>query len=868
MRQECIERLIVESGHHLCHGLLRVRSGDDGGPCFLLCGLKFRREMLPLQLQLLVAPRHIDVSRSEIPAILSHHRDTKREAPAHGLGDRLFYLLLGKAVFCPETLQHLSAMLDFDECTGLGVSGAPKRHELGTRLQRPFWRSNNVRHAHSERFIVELQHVELQTRSDRFSESVIGCEHRAIGPGFEREKQRRLPRAVRLEGALHCDFAEFPRIWIRRIRLRVLCCERSTSAPLHWVASTEGLPHDLRGLFEAMDLYHALGSLRLVVVGLCGDRNLDGLVRSLPFVRSERGLQRRVADVYAALRCARFSSCVGYVRVDGEAENRLVFFRYRAVRLRGKLDYETAVVFCHRGSMRDFLRSLRRHRAPPEVCAPPIGEPHLPHDAVTDLCAPDRRTCVRGCLAIHGYFLAQFARLFWSLNRDLKLGPFVFLNVELSLAARFVRRANRHAPREPVPRCREAAAERTVVVCLVLGLRDFLSVHVGKQHRHCFAGQHFVIVVVTVCADANAFILNGLAGAVERAIGKEERLRKDVGPLVFPPALKLVARRELLVFERHEREGSSIGARSRCEHSIGVRLHRRTQGVFCIARDPELHLRTFDRIAGARIDDEAFGFRVALICAHHDGEVAHPKIRERDHIIVCAKSLVVARDEEIKARLQVLRRCDFFGALTEVGRRWQLRRPRVIGHCCEQCSALVIIEPLKLRASFQLRRPVHAHDAEMDFREVAITDRNGRERFIPNTLDVHLRRLCFDLLNDIVAEFSADAVRECARALLCDLVRLCRFVRSKELCPIRPGPCREFVVAPLLGEALQCSLIARVFFLAGRAVLPESQTFEIAVKQRRLIRVRSVKAQQCVEKPYRLGGVSGYLRRRVSHRPL
>ena len=176
-------------------------------------------------------------------------------------------------------------MLDLDESARLRVARAPQRHELRARLQRPLRRSDDVRHAHGERLVVEIEHVELQLRGDFFAEAILRFQHRAIRPCRELEWQRRLPCAVGLESSLRRDFAKFPRIRVSRNNLRLLRHERLCPAPRPAAALGEIRAHDLRGLLELVNFHHTLRRLPLAIVGLRENRHIHRLRRRLPFVR-------------------------------------------------------------------------------------------------------------------------------------------------------------------------------------------------------------------------------------------------------------------------------------------------------------------------------------------------------------------------------------------------------------------------------------------------------------------------------------------------------------------------------------------------------------------------------------------------------
>src|SRR5665213_3294022 len=58
VRCERVERFVVQSRDHFSDGFLRVRSGDNRRPGFLLSRLQFRREMFPSEDEVLIFPWH------------------------------------------------------------------------------------------------------------------------------------------------------------------------------------------------------------------------------------------------------------------------------------------------------------------------------------------------------------------------------------------------------------------------------------------------------------------------------------------------------------------------------------------------------------------------------------------------------------------------------------------------------------------------------------------------------------------------------------------------------------------------------------------------------------------------------------------
>ena len=89
MRHEGVKRLVVKCCDHFGHGFMCIMAGNDCCPGFLLVGLELRCEMLPFNIEVLVAPGHVDVARIQIGAILADLRDMQRKATTHGFVDCL-----------------------------------------------------------------------------------------------------------------------------------------------------------------------------------------------------------------------------------------------------------------------------------------------------------------------------------------------------------------------------------------------------------------------------------------------------------------------------------------------------------------------------------------------------------------------------------------------------------------------------------------------------------------------------------------------------------------------------------------------------------------------------------------------------------
>ena len=78
-----------------------------------------------------------------------------------------------------------------------------------------------------------------------------------------------------------------------------------------------------------------------------------------------------------------------------------------------------------------------------------------------------------------------------------------------------------HSAHQPVTRSCEAAGEGAVVVGAVVLARDLLAVNVLEHHRQLLALEHLVVVLGLVHPDADAFVLDGLDGPVDGAVGEE-----------------------------------------------------------------------------------------------------------------------------------------------------------------------------------------------------------------------------------------------------------------------------------------------------------------------------------------------------------
>src|SRR5258708_22301968 len=136
--------------------------------------------MLQFELEALVAPRHLDVTRLQVRAVLAHLRDVEREAAAHCLGDGLLDRRLRFARPGPVTLQHPVPMLDLNERAARFVTGAPQRREFLPRLDRPIGRGEQMWNLDRELRLAWLEHLNRQSRRNFFPKTVLRFQHGAI----------------------------------------------------------------------------------------------------------------------------------------------------------------------------------------------------------------------------------------------------------------------------------------------------------------------------------------------------------------------------------------------------------------------------------------------------------------------------------------------------------------------------------------------------------------------------------------------------------------------------------------------------------------------------------------------------------------
>ena len=306
-------------------------------------------------------------------------------------------------------------------------------------------------------------------------------------------------------------------------------------------------------------------------------------------------------------------------------------------------------------------------RPPPIIPAPPRGITNLAHDAPADIRAINGRAGVSLGLASQRDGAVQLRRGLRRFNLDAELGPLVFLHAEVSRTVRSIQHAELHLAHHTVARRGEAAGEGAVVIRLHILLGDFFAVGIGENHRELLVGEHLVIIRLGVHAQAEAFVLDGLARPVEGAVGEEDGvgIRLRLVAVIVNVVILLTAEHATVV--AHPNQHALIVSASDAEEAVGVGGHFRLRGaVALIIAMPGFDLRAGERFARVRLEHEAF--QLSKPRADDEREVAHPHVCEGDVVILIAEIRVVAGDDEVIAGLEILRRGDFLDAFLEVFR--------------------------------------------------------------------------------------------------------------------------------------------------------------------------------------------------------
>ena len=218
--------------------------------------------------------------------------------------------------------------------------------------------------------------------------------------------------------------------------------------------------------------------------------------------------------------------------------------------------------------MCDFLLPRLRTRAPAEP-APPIGHLHLADDTELEHRFIDGRAGVGRRVSFQAHVLAELCRDLRRIQSHLEFRPLVLLDVERSRAWRARVDAQAHAAHQAVARRCETSRKGAVIIGVVFLPRDFLAVWINKNDFDVLACKAVVIIAVLVNAQANAFVLNDLARAIQRTISEEHRLIVRLWRLSSVGRIFLL-RAELAAIVANAKEITPSFGRIECEETIFI----------------------------------------------------------------------------------------------------------------------------------------------------------------------------------------------------------------------------------------------------------------------------------------------------------
>ena len=117
-------------------------------------------------------------------------------------------------------------------------------------------------------------------------------------------------------------------------------------------------------LLKPINFHATLAHLRFAIERRLGDTDFNRPVFRLPVADAQCRLQRGEADIDAAPGGSRLAGGVGHVRVNAEAERRLVLFRNVRIGFGNEFNFERAARVRCNGSVRDLLAARDAASAP------------------------------------------------------------------------------------------------------------------------------------------------------------------------------------------------------------------------------------------------------------------------------------------------------------------------------------------------------------------------------------------------------------------------------------------------------------------------------------------------------------------------
>jgi len=299
-------------------------------PCFLAPRLELGNEALPFQVEVFVFPRHADLARFQVGAILVNEGDVDKAAAAHGFGQGQPNLLPGDAGRSPIALDHPLTMLDFNEGPAGFVARPPHGHEFLAGLQFPIRRGQQMRHLEVQPAPPSRQDPHGKPAGDRLAELVLRLDDRAIGAGGELKGQPGCAVGARSKTSGRHHPAQGPVAGIGQVQRGRVSIFGRPEGPSGFGAAQRRTV-DLCRRPQRVNLDLAGGGLRFAIEHPGLQFQFHGLGIRLPVVGADPGFQGGVAHLQMAAGGARFARAVGHVRMNLEHENRLILLRHLGI---------------------------------------------------------------------------------------------------------------------------------------------------------------------------------------------------------------------------------------------------------------------------------------------------------------------------------------------------------------------------------------------------------------------------------------------------------------------------------------------------------------------------------------------------------
>ena len=177
---------------------------------------------------------------------------------------------------------------------------------------------------------------------------------------------------------------------------------------------------------------------------------------------------------------------------------------------------------------------------------------------------------------------------------------------------------------------------------------NLLTVAVAKGHSDQCVRYSAVVVIVGIYMNRKPFILDGLTGAIEGAIGKEDSSvvrSRDVNATMI---VMVVVGAELLVALAGKQKVAALNGLEAEETLIIGSCGVGFRALVAVA-EPRAHLGIGYGFTAQGIEDESFHSAIAVALAYYDGKIAGPEAGVVTDIIVSTEVLIVAAYEVIKS---------------------------------------------------------------------------------------------------------------------------------------------------------------------------------------------------------------------------